>query len=833
MQHKILYYCCASKQGRYYSSCSLTRVFLQLIINCLISPLNKDLRVKNILFLVLLLISSVVIAQKPEDLLERWANKQPVEKAYLHFDRESYIAGETAWFKAYLSSDYLPDTISTNLYVELLSPGLALISRSSCPVILAVANGQLDIPDSLRAGTYTLRAYTPYMVKQSPDFIFRKTVYIHGKKVSDEGTAPVPGTKLSFFPEGGNLVAGMENNIAFKAVDGNGLPVTVKGTVQNSKGEEVASISDYHDGMGVFLLNPVAGEKYTAVLGTAKFPLPDAVAKGIAVSLIPHPKGNFFEIHEQPGDIDFTVAYMIGQMQHHVVFRQEFKAASSSLQGVINTEHLRSGILQVTFFNRNGMPLAERLCFINNKEYLQPAQLVEDTLNTDVHAKNKFRIVLKDTVQGNLSVSITDAAYEPAFRENNILTGLLLTSDIKGYVHNPAYYFSSDDDSVKTAADLLMMTNGWRRFSWQELPKLVPAVIATPAYITLAGRATLRGTNRSFSDKSLLLMITGITNKRSRSTQMLQTDKEGNFRVDSMLFFDKNRLLFSDVRGKKSQYIDVTLNDSLNKPYLFPGFSAWPAERIMEASRARWQMDYDAILKENGQMLEGVTIKVQKKTPAEIIDEKYTTGMFSGDAVKFIDLVNSDEALTYQNIFDYLQFRVNGLQVSTDGVDYTITYRQSPSMSSMGNIPMVLYLDEIETDASVIATIPANQIALVKVYNSFAASTGNGAGGVLSIYTKKGEDYGKSGSYGNLVIYNGYTVSKQFYSPDYSVKKESDRPDNRITLEWRPSIFVNNVNARIPVSFYNNDRTKKFKVVVEGMTNAGKLICLETVAGSK
>lgn len=780
-----------------------------------------------------LLLSSAMYAQKPEELLGKWWQNQPIEKVYLHLDRESYVAGETIWFKAYLSSDYLPDTISTNLYVELVNPELSVISKSTSPVLIAVSNGQLELPDSLRTGTYTIRAFTPYMFKQSPDFIFKKSIVIYGRKQAENTAAETNGIRLEFFPEGGNLLLGKNNTVAFKATGQNGLPVKVNGSIKNSKGEEVTTFTEYHDGMGLFELSPVAGEKYVATIGAEKFPLPDPVAKGIAITILPHPQGNFFEIHQNPADADFTAGYMIGQMQHQVVFRQEFKKPAEQLQGVINTQHLRSGILQITVFNNKGMPLAERLCFVNNKEYQQPAELIEDTVNVSPRMKNKFRISLKDTVQGNLSVSIVDAEYEPAQRNENIFTSLLLTSDIKGYVHNPAYYFSSVDDSVTTAADLLMMTNGWRRFSWKELPHQSTLQIKTPAYITLDGRATLRSTNRPFSDKALLLMITGINIKKSRSTQMLQTDKDGNFKIDSMLFFDKNRLLFSDVRGKKSQYIDITMNgDSLNKAYLLPGFAGLP-NRLAAASQPRWQMDYDAILKANGVMLEGVTVKVQKKSPAQLVDERYTTGMFSGDAVKSIDLVNSDEALTYQNIFDYLQNRVNGLQVVSDGAEYTIIYRQGPSISSMGNIPMTIFLDEIETDASVISTIPANQVALVKVYSSFVGSWGNAPGGVLSIYTKKGEDYGKSGSYANMVVYNGYTVSKQFYAPDYSVNKETDKADNRITLDWRPSIFVNSINPKIPLSFYNNDRTKKFKVVVEGMTTSGKLISLEKIISGK
>ncbi|MGB3008480.1 MAG: hypothetical protein WBC06_18330, partial [Chitinophagaceae bacterium] len=244
----------------------------------------------------------------------------------------------------------------------------------------------------------------------------------------------------------------------------------------------------------------------------------------------------------------------------------------------------------------------------------------------------------------------------------------------------------------------------------------------------------------------------------------------------------------------------------------------------------KWMMDYEAIQKANGMMLQGITVKAQKKSPTQQVDERYARGAFAGDANKTIDLVNNDEASPYLNIFDYLQSRVNGLQIIADGFDYSIYYRQGPSISAMGNIPMVLYLDEVETDASVIASIPGNQVALVKVYSNFVAASGNGAGGVLAIYTKKDNDYvGRSG-FANYSLYSGYSIIKEFYAPDYAVDKATrEGGDNRITLDWRPSIFVNNIDARIPVIFYNNDRTKKFRIVVEGMTTSGKLISIDKI----
>ncbi|MBI5372604.1 MAG: hypothetical protein HZA79_11340 [Sphingobacteriales bacterium] len=776
-------------------------------------------------------------SQAPADLLLQWYQRAPLEKIWLHFDRDNYLAGETAWFKAYLYSDYQPDTISSVLYVELLNESSVILSRKVLPVMLASTYGQFELPDTLVTGMYLVRAYTPTMLNNGIDYVYKKKLFIFGKKpVKTEPAVTTHTILLDFFPEGGNLVSGFTNTIAYKATDEKGLPVNISGTINNSKGQEVASFSSYHDGMGMFELAPEAGEQYTARLNDAvpgkTYPLPVAAEKGVVFSIIPHPQGGFFEIHQRTDNPSLRAAYMIGQMQHHVLFRQELPAAKDETQGVLNTEKLNSGIMQVTVFTREGLPLAERLFFVNNKEYIRAAELRTDTLSFAEKGRNHFKILIKDTVQGSLSVSITDADYALSpQRPENIFSGLLLTADLRGYIHNPAWYLSSEDDSVKTAADLLMMTHGWRRFRWEELANKVkqPLPFADPSYITVTGRITLGGTNRGFSEKPLLALITA--EGMRRNAQFITTDKQGNFKLDSLLFFGDARIFILDIRGKKSQYIDVKMtSDTLGRTYpvALPGPSFF-AGASLPGQQQKMADDFDAIRKANGLMLEEITLKVKKKNPTDLLDEQYTRGAFSGTAEKTIDLVNSEEFATEANIFDYLQLRIPGLDVATDGNEYKLYYRQGPTISSLGPIPMTVYLNEIETDATVIATLPPSEIALVKLYSTFIGATGGGAGGAMAIYTRKGADI-TSSSRGDLITYQGFSVVKEFYVPDYKTDHSLlFKPDTRITLDWRPNIFVNNVNPVIPVSFYNSDRTKRFRVVVEGMTTSGKLISLEKI----
>ncbi len=806
-------------------------------------------------------------AQKPEESLINWAEKHPIEKIYLHLDRENYIAGETAWFKAYLYSDYQPDTISTSLYVELLNENGTLLNRSIVPVLLGTASGFFELSDSIPTGSYQVRTYSPTMLNLPPgqtvsgtDFISRKNLFIYGKTNRNTGSETKEKMiRIEFFPEGGNLISGLANAIAFKASNENGLPADVKGKLYNEKNETLLVFSSYHDGMGMFEFTPLSNEKYYALidgdLSAKKYYLPGQTDKGITLTVIPHPQGNFFDLNQRKDDPAFRVAYMIGQMQHHLVFKQEFKTFKETIQGVINTQHLHSGILQITFFNKDDQPLAERLCFVNNGEYIQEGKLITDTLNLSGKGRNRFSIQLKDTVQGSFSVSITDPDYDlQPVREENIFSSLLLTADLKGYIHNPAFYFTGNNDSIKTALDLVMMTNGWRRFKWTELSRNTSQQNSykDPAYITLSGKITLRDTKKPFAERPMLLML--ITADSTRRIQMISTDKLGNFRLDSMLFFGKSRILFSDIQGKKSKYIDVSMTgDSLTRSFLLPvpeRTSFKLTNPLLAGSQSKMAFDYDAIQKASGLMLGGVTVKAKKKNPIQELEEKYASGLFSGDANKTIDLVNNKDAETYANIFDYLQTRVNGLQIlsgmdvptmvngiqmPSDGSNYQVYYRQGGTASSMGDIPMTLFLDEVQTDASFISTIPANQVAMVKLFSSFVGATSNGAGGVLAIYTKKGADMNDVMQHAaDIISYNGYSVTKEFYAPDYAVDKSAkSQTDNRITLDWRPDIFLNNIDPKIPITFYNNDRTKRFKIVVEGMTLQGKMLMIEKIIEGK
>ncbi|HMU45340.1 MAG TPA: hypothetical protein PKC72_03180 [Chitinophagaceae bacterium] len=796
---------------------------------------------KSIVILVLgvFCFSQNLKAQEPAELLNTWANATPIEKIYLHLDRENYIAGSVVWFKAYLYSDFYPDTISTSLYVELLSSRSTIILKKVFPVLFGNAKGQLELPDTLKSGNYFIRAYSPTMLNHSDEFLFQRSVSVYGKEASVDNINS-SSIKVEFFPESGNFVADLPNTIAVKITDGSGMPVNRSGVVKNEKDETVAEFITYHDGMGMFDIKPGKDSKYYVQLNddpvSVKYELPAISPSGLVFRLMPNPQGKYFEIYQSSEDVSRRASYMIGQMQHRVVFKMELDPDKKDINGYINTTQLKSGILQATVFNKDGIPLAERLSFIDNKEYIQKAELITDTVNFSERAKNYFTLSIPDTVGGSFSVSITDPEYSiESSRQNNIISSLILTGDLRGYIHNPVYYFSADQDSATNAMDLLMMINGWRRFKWAELPVISSKqpLYKDSGYITITGHVNIRDRKKPLANKELFLMRTSKEDSLNTSIEFMQTDDEGKFRMDSLIFFGTTRFYVSDMQGGKNKWLDIYPdNDSINmsfnlKPLTLNRFKPYTA------GQSALQDDYDEILKANGQMLEGITVKAKKKTSLQELEERYASGMFSGLSEKTIDLVNSNEKIYQNNIFDYIQGRVPGIKVQKEGLNYTLFYRQRFSLMG-GPIPMALYLNEMQTTSRIISTIPANQVAMIKVYSSFFGAEGNGVGGVLAVYTKQGADLSNAlMTSADIFQYKGYSVIKEFYAPDYSVPSaktdSSFKKDHRITLHWQPDILADGVDTKIPIVFYNNDRTKKFRVIVEGMTSEGKMLFIEKI----
>jgi hypothetical protein len=503
--------------------------------------------------------------------------------------------------------------------------------------------------------------------------------------------------------------------------------------------------------------------------------------------------------------------------------------AGEPARRIIPTENLPSGILTITLFDAGWKAIAERITFINNNEYtFQPGFEVQHW-GLSKRGRNDLQISIPDQLAGaNLSISVTDIGMERD-TTSTIISSLMLESDIRGAVYNPSYYFKDSSNEKAQQLDLVMMTHGWRRFQWEEIAKGKLPVLTFPkdtSYLFFSGKVYGVAKGQLSGTDNMFLLLKEKDSGTKTLVMPLHTD--GSFGDPDMILFDTVKVYYQ-LKSKFFSNAEARfMTDRLPAPN-YSGFSkallsrnvlgdttGTYRHRLLASEALRLQQQQE------GKTLENVTVTAKTKSPVQVLDDKYTSALFrSGDGYQF-DLVNDPSAVSQLNIFNYLQGKVAGLQISMSGTTPTLTWR--------GGSPQ-LYLDETPVDAEVLNSLPVADIAYVKVFRPPFMGGFNSANGAVAIYTRKGGDQQSSSGKGlsnNVVA--GYTQLRQFYVPNYqSFSKENEKPDLRTTLYWNPLLMANTKGKKAVVSFFNNDVSKAFRVVIEGVSKEGLLTHYEEV----
>ncbi|HUQ97495.1 MAG TPA: hypothetical protein VM010_07510 [Chitinophagaceae bacterium] len=785
-------------------------------------------------FLFFSILHSSAGAQNLEKTLAVYAEKYAQERAYLHYDKGAYAAGETIWFKAYLLEGILPAPGSKTLYVDWVDESGAVLKHTVSPVVTAVANGQFDVPVDYSGRFIHVRAYTTWMLNFDTAFLYNRDIRIIGntKPGVQKAVAIVP--SLQLFPEGGDAITGLQNKIAFKAADQWGRPVLVSGVVQASSGKTVATFAAQHDGMGFFLFEPEAGSSYTAKWKDEKgavhtTALPIAKKEGIVLQLAIEESNRRFVLTRTATAPDvLKQLHLVGTMGENFVFKADVDLANrKTTGGLIPTAALPSGILTITIFDAAWNAVAERITFVNNNDYHFEPQLDVQHWGLNRRARNVLEIKIPDSLEANLSLAVTDNAL-PGDSSETIISRLLLTSDIKGMVPHPAYYFTANTDTVRQRLDLVMLTHGWRRFKWEDVVSGKMPLVTYPkdtAFLTLSGR--LYGMPQGTSSGSIIMFL---KTKDSASKMIMEAvGPDGRFNIPDALFFDTLNVYYQlqpakILKGAEARFMESRL-PPLNYKGAAQGFRGFPynsdtAGNYRLLLLAQEQARATELLKQK--TLENVTVRAKTKTPVQVMDTKYASGLFTGTDGYQFDLVNDPLSSSYQNIFMYLQGKVAGLQISGNGGNTSLQWR--------GGKPAV-YLDQINTDVDMLSSLPVSDIAYVKVFRPPFMGGFNGANGAIAIYTRKGTDAAVTPGKGlNNNTISGYTPVKEFYAPNYdSFKARNEQRDLRTTLYWNPLLLLTPKNRTVTVTFYNNDVTKAFRVILEGFTSDGRLTHIEQV----
>ena len=820
-------------------------------------------------FLSFMFIYLGACAQVVENTINLYGETLPAEKIHIHFDKEVYLPGETIWFKAYIFEENLPTTKSTNFYIALYDDKGNVLQQKVYPIISAGTDGSFDIPDSIRSNQVICRAYTNWLLNFDESYLYTHAIKLFNNSVTADTAKKT--VSLHLFPEGGDMLESERNSIAFKANFNNGLPYNLAGVIKKQEtGEVIDSIKSIHDGMGRFDIIQHPGERYYIEWldnenKTQQTYLPVKKTDGVSLQVV-QLKGKL--IYNIVNHSSSDSLHLLGYMYQQVVCKAALPLPPGErFTGQVTMDSFPTGVLQLTVFDKNWQPVAERLCFINNGKFEVSPRINYKQINTQKRGMNSIEIIMPDTIPANMSLSITDADFNNEARTTNILTNLLLSSDIRGYVHNPSYYFTDNaDDKIKEQLDLVMLTHGWRRYNWENMRTgILPEIKFRPDnYLSVYGQMSEELIKKIDKGEQVNLLVK--TKDSTSRFYFVKPDAKGLLKATGLIFYDTAKIYYSlntDKQYNKHMAFSTSNYTLVRSPFINNMYDHLVKDTSGTSFNATatlfkyYETKNKNAVPEKEKTMERVIVRNDsrqnwKNDPMLKMDEKYATGMFSGGATAYsFDLLHDEKSWERFDIYNYLTGKVPGLilafpiQASRGGeklgTDRYFVYLPKINMvGGSGGIPqqtnVLIYIDEREVETTQLETISLTQIAYVKfIPNFLGKGLEPGKDAIypaISIYLKKGDDLidrrAKITDLG-MVKVPGYSPVKEFYVPDYSQSNDAIGNDSRTTLLWQPCIFTGKNYTTVPITFYNNDFSKRIKIVLEGTNDEGKLIHVEKI----
>ncbi|MBD3748454.1 MAG: carboxypeptidase regulatory-like domain-containing protein [Sphingobacteriales bacterium] len=632
---------------------------------------------------------------------------------------------------------------------------------------------------------------------------------------------------LQFFPEGGDMVAGIEGKVAFKAINTKGLGVAVKGTLVDGFGKEVATFASQHLGMGTFTFRPEASQNYSAKAtfadGSSKtYPLPNVKAAGI--DMIVNPLGNdillriaantpYLNQHPNQG------FYLLAQNGGVIYYAAKGNLSAAVFTAKIPKDKFPSGITQFTLLADNGLPLATRLVFIQRSDDMKI------NVKTDLPAYRGRQLVKMDIqtigglnmTNGNYSIAVVDENKVPIDenKETTILSSLLLTSDLAGYIEQPNYYFTKVDDQKRADLDVLMLTQGYHRYTYQEIlnHKTRPISFLPEQGINISGTIR-RGNGLPLQKGSLLLQIPSV-----HLNKPAYTDEGGRFEFKDLVFQDSSKVIINARNNINSK--DLRINtDGEAYPAVYPNVNA-PDEIVNLDSALSTYLKSSRLEHNSAFYLQEVVVKSAAVKKPSHEDYAALTGL-NPQADREVPGAQLNACAQLTNCLS-----AAGVTFDDNQLYLTRTYNQGLK------VPIAIYVGEMPVDVNYLNTLNPKEISSVEVFNNDGLSNINRSSGtsgilVINMLVQKKVSFSKTQIKDLFAPTNilsltpkGYAVERHFYVPKYKGPRSSlQREDFRSTIYWNPEVLTDST-GKAHLEFYNGDGKGTYRVTMEGIDENG------------
>lgn len=823
-----------------------------------------------------------VIFEQYMNQAQTFADNYPREKAYLHFDNTSYYVGDTIWFKAYvtLAEKQVFSSISRPLYVELVDQAGHVTDKQIIKLSQGEGSGQFVLPQSMLSGYYEVRAYTRWMLAFSDPQYFSRTLPIYQLSHSDQLERSISTYELSpsmekrpeetreklslrFFPEGGQLVEGVTSQVAFKAKSKNEGNLQLSGTLYTKEGQEITSFETLHDGMGAFEYTPSAlpaiakvnfqGKKY-------EFTLPKALPNGYVLKVDNNAGAISVTVSCNAATPQDTLAVFISHQGRPHAYQLIHCQANEPQQFTVLSRKLPAGVLQISLLNRAGNTLCDRFVFASPRAPLQisPKGLKEIYAPyAPIRCELQLNNAIGEPMPGKLSVSIRDAVRSDYMEyDNNIFTDLLLTSDLKGYIHQPGYYFTESSLRKQKELDILLMVHGWRKYDMTQQIGISPFTpLQLPeSQLVLYGQVKSTILKNKLKDIALSVMV-----KRDAEiiTGQTVTDENGHFSIPLEDFEGSMEAVIQTRKVGKERNKDASI---LIDRHFSPATRAYGYKELHPewGNIAHWQQEaekFDSLYMDSIRRVDGLYL----------LDEVEIKSKRRRQSTNMATKINEQSIDAYYDIRQAVdQLRDNGKVLTTipevmeklnplfywDRSNDNCTYRQKPICYIMDNkilssTEVNMMLTEIDGLASIIISKGTGGIDDEIIQNSKMSDSNDIDVTELDKYSifyliplPKHDVLNKheTAALGTRqTVMQGYTPALEYYSPAY-IDKElyMDKADKRRTLYWNPTVQTDE-NGKAVIECYNNQYSTPLIIQAETMSNDGKIgsVTYSTVTPTK
>lgn len=735
-----------------------------------------------------------------------------LEKVFVHTDKTVYTTDEIIWFKVYCvdGNDHKPLNLSKVVYIDVLDNNQNPVAQVKVAMKNGFGDGSFYIPGSVANGNYKLRAYTSWMKNFNADFYFEKAITIINPSKSPE---PVKETTakydVQFFPEGGNLVNGMESKVAFKVTAPDGKGVSVKGAILNQRNDTLIKFQSLKFGMGSFLFTPDMKNTYKAIIYTANNAqpiikdIPEINAHGFVMWLKKAENGQL-DITVQSDDPTGSTVYLFAHT------RQEIKATETAVSSnglahfTINSNVLGDGISHLTVFNSLKQPVCERLYFKNPAQQLfidaaADKQLYGLRKKVDVNVTSKDKAGKPQNAELSMAVYKVDSLQTAD--PTNIFSYLWLNSDLKGSIESPDYYFKNKDAESAEALDNLMLTQGWRRFEWQQVLDNKPAGFTfLPEYNDHIISAKITNTLNEAPAKGITTYLT-VPGKKVQMYNA-QSDSLGRIIYNTRDFFGLNEIIV-----QTNSLVDSTYRIDVLSPFS-EQFSKTPLPAFnFKSSTAGTLQEHN---------LGTQVLNIYSGNKLKQYYEEEADSAFYVRPYKTYKLDDYTRFTTMEEVFREYVSEVN--IVNRKGRFHIIVLSGTGFLDGE---PLVLLDGTPVFDINKIFSVDPLKIRKLEVipFRYFYGEVQHQ--GIFNFTTYKGDLGGVDIDPKAVVLdYEGLQLRRKFYSPVYNSDAEvaTRLPDLRNVLYWTPS--VGNKGNDV-VSFYTSDQPGKYVGTIQGINANG------------